>query len=742
MSSIAPRSTPERPSLQGPDPFLLPSTTTGRFLLLITGVIGVSLFAYDFVYLAFVQGKVPTEVRDAAWWMIGGVLVLLIATAVIYLVIPGWIIRKRRLTPLTPDDSPELSEEVTRLAREAGLARPPVVLVEALNTSVSALVFGRPHRRYLRLNGGLVTRFSTDLAAFRATVRHELAHLRNRDVDQTYLAIAVWYAFLLTALVPLAVTVLLERGWYLVGLSWRLLALAAIVLLFRNAVLRRREYGADARALQWDGPQGALRRVLAASAASASRASTSSSRWWPLGTHPPIAVREAALDNPKALFDLGFWDAFGAGLVATIAFGNVAMLINALLAEPAPLTIRWAAGLFFAPLAAVGITAGIWRTVLFAQSTGARPPSTLAVGVGLGCGMLLGEPLSLPASITGVWGVGPPPSPLFVAVAVLALVTATMLLAAWIRSCALAWLPIASARVQRVVVIAAVAGSAIVLTVVLGYWTFLRDLHPLIPILTEQTLTDHVMLSDSAWPGPPWLWMALNHELILHIVRQDPIVVTVVVLWLFPTVGLLRRHSPGVSGPGTEIPEWSTRPALIVLIGLAGGAAYAVALLLYRALLHASMAANHRVGSDNFIQVFAYWQIVGAVAAQAAVALGVALWVKSFRVIWGLLAAFITGTVASAAMLGAIVVGGCIGAFSVRPGPCAWTAHGGYVMLMLRWVVVTGALAAIAAGLLGTAVAVVVRRRSRDHHASAPPDHVDPREKPGPPHPTPAARGR
>jgi Zn-dependent protease with chaperone function len=717
MSSAAPHATPEPWPLRRVDPFLLPSVTTGRFLLLITAVVGVSLFAYNFVYLAFVQGKTTTEVRDAAWWMIGGVIVLLVGTAGIYLAMPGWIIRRRRLARLIVDDSPELSEEVTRLASEAGVPRPPVVLVDVFNTSASALVFGRPRRRYMLLNGGLVTQFSTDIAAFRATVRHELAHLRNRDVDQTYLAIAVWYSFLLTALAPLAVTMLLEPGWYLVGMSWRLLVLAVIVLLFRNAILRRREYGADARALQLDGPHGALRRVLAGSAASRSRAATPRSRWWPFRTHPPTAMREAALDNPKALFKLGFWDALGAGLVATIAFGNATMLINALLAEPAPLTIRWTAGLFFAPLAAVGITAGSWRTVLFAQNTGGQPVGTLAVGVGLGCGMLLGEPLSLSASITGFWGVGPAPSPLLVTVAVLALVMATVLFAAWIRSSALAWLPTVSGRALRVVVIAAIVASAVVLTVVLGYWRMLHDLHPLIPILTEQAVTNYAMLSASAWPGPQWLWMALNHELILHIVRQDPIVVTVVVLWLFPVAGLLWRRSPSVAGRSSEIPKRSRRPTLIVLIGLAGGAAYAAALLLCRALVHTSMTTNDWVASADFLQVFAHWQIAGAVAAQAAVALGVALWVGSFRVIWGLFAAFITGTVATAAMLGAIVVGGCFDAFSVLPAPCAWSSDGDHVIFMLRWVLVMGALAAIAAGLLGAAMAAIVPHGSRDQRA-------------------------
>jgi hypothetical protein len=37
------------------------------------------------------------------------------------------------------------------------------------------------------LGGGLVTQFYSDRPRFRAVVLHELAHLRNADVDKIYL---------------------------------------------------------------------------------------------------------------------------------------------------------------------------------------------------------------------------------------------------------------------------------------------------------------------------------------------------------------------------------------------------------------------------------------------------------------------------------------------------------------------------------------------------------------------------
>ena len=53
-----------------------------------------------------------------------------------------------------------------------GPARPPP----------DGLAFGLPGTTG-RLTGGLVVRQATDPPAFRAVVRHELAHIRNRDVD-------------------------------------------------------------------------------------------------------------------------------------------------------------------------------------------------------------------------------------------------------------------------------------------------------------------------------------------------------------------------------------------------------------------------------------------------------------------------------------------------------------------------------------------------------------------------------
>ena len=49
-------------------------------------------------------------------------------------------------------------------------------------------------------------------ADFDAVILHELAHIKNRDIDQAYLALAIWRAFVVAALLPLAVLLIFTWG--------------------------------------------------------------------------------------------------------------------------------------------------------------------------------------------------------------------------------------------------------------------------------------------------------------------------------------------------------------------------------------------------------------------------------------------------------------------------------------------------------------------------------------------------
>ena len=80
-----------------------------------------------------------------------------------------------------------------------------VWLLQPLNVRLSAFAFGRPGRRFVAISGGAAVAAARKPAAFDAVILHELAHVKNRDIDQTYLALAIWRAFVVAALLPLAV---------------------------------------------------------------------------------------------------------------------------------------------------------------------------------------------------------------------------------------------------------------------------------------------------------------------------------------------------------------------------------------------------------------------------------------------------------------------------------------------------------------------------------------------------------
>ncbi|HSO01075.1 MAG TPA: M56 family metallopeptidase, partial [Gaiellaceae bacterium] len=319
------------------NPFAFPSDTVFRFGLLVVAVLGANLYVWQWIAsttrstdehlqgtracLAVVaqgpdafSGCVSDLYRYQVSWMVGGTIALALASSAILLAYPVWIARRRRLVPLSADDAPAAVARVRELAAELGVDS-PALLWNPLDASPTGLAFGRPGRYAVAVGGGLVVKQATDPAAFDAVVRHELAHLRNRDVGVTYLTLATWYAFLAVAVLPFAVTLLTDSRNPFLGVTWRLLALALLVYLTRNAVLRSREVYADVRASTTDGPEGALRRVVGGLPARR-RDLLGRTRAVP----PPAAERLSGIDVTRPLFPLGVAAAFAAGLSSTIAY--------------------------------------------------------------------------------------------------------------------------------------------------------------------------------------------------------------------------------------------------------------------------------------------------------------------------------------------------------------------------------------------------------------------------------------
>jgi Zn-dependent protease with chaperone function len=547
--------TPEAFVAGAPDPWALPSDTDFRFALLVAVALGVTLYVYNVLFFAFSGGGMDTlgvygrcdgvataaarraaagEARGAgpdplqvaalrlaafercigpvrgattAWMVGGGVAVALLAGA-LYWTYPARLLRRHRFSPLPPEDAPEVLRTLEGLRREAGLAAPPRFVWNPLRASASGLAFGRAGRYYVALSGGLVTQHYTDPPAFRAVVLHELAHLRNGDVDKTYFALATWQAFVALALVPYLLSLVGQPFTWAVAVTWRVLLLSALLFLTRNALLRTRELYADARAATWEGHSGALRRVLGAlsprSLAPGAGAAGEEGPAWRrrlrplLRLHPPPEERRQALDDPRRLFRLGFWEACGAGIATTVAAPHVATLLrSAGLAGAGVASAAVGAALLFAPLAAGVLALRAWRVAQGAaqgtapvrepgQGTGWRSvsparrldsplPSPRPVGLGLGIGFLAGRLLSFEAVVAGdrlagaAPGTGPATAWIDLTLA-LALLGGTLALLWWLGVSARAWLPAVGGSLSglRLGFGASLAGAGLALALWLG----------------------------------------------------------------------------------------------------------------------------------------------------------------------------------------------------------------------------------------------------------------------------------
>ena len=468
------------------NPFAFPSDTTLRFILLFVFVVaadirrwhGVAVVGFDLGRrldeclggtplvgaalsdLAKMQGcyglLLPYEMAAIG----AGLLLLAAVTGAIYWYYPVWEVRRLRLTPLDPAEAPELFATLEELCNIAGLRRPPEFLWNPVSSGHLALAFGRPRVYRVGFTGALAVLHNESPASFRVVMLHELAHIRNGDVEKAYLALALWWGFLVAAMLPYLVVAASKQmdTADAVVLVVETSIVTGIVLLTRNAVLRARELYADARSLAWGRDEAAFTRVL-----SGLRPIQGLRRL--LSPHPDPARRGRLLEDTDEMFRVGLWDAFGAGAAASliaITFAFVAGIgfLQARLES---------AGLLFAlvvvpiaivvPLVAGAASIATWRTTFLVLMRGrsssyvVQTAGSLAAGVVL-CGPAFYGAIFLQAAMGGVgrqyvdqiavaWS-----SLLMVALGLVALLIvvlagALILFLKWVEAGATSWLSVA-----------------------------------------------------------------------------------------------------------------------------------------------------------------------------------------------------------------------------------------------------------------------------------------------------------
>lgn len=728
------------------DPFGFPQDTTPRFVLLILAVLGASLFAFNSIHSTLVD---PTPAMLAsvrcvervgldgdlgpcqqllthgkATWMLAGLGVMASVAFAFYLLMPRWKLRRLRLRPLTADDAPEVVARLAELADEAGLEKAPRYVWNPLSPAASGLVFGHVGRRYVALGGGLVTKAYTDPDAFRAVVLHEFGHLRNRDVDKTYVTMALWYSFVLVAVLPLLASLYDESGSYISFVLWRLVALVALVYLSRNAILRSRETYADARASQ-SGARAALRRVLGTLPTPARR------RWRRLlSVHPDPKERVANLDDTDRLFRPGLWQAFAAGIVITLVYLELVGVIVAYKTDNVEIT--WLAALAAAPFAAAVVALGIWRDAFRSLARSAPTAGVWRLGVALGAGFLVGEVLSFHQG-HGPGGEQSGPSealaqllgtPQVKAVASSAIVGAGViwvvlpivsfvLFALWLEATAAIWLSRGGERLTRISLVVTMVAASSLLTVWTGTYFLLHDYgdlsggRPTVDRWYEE-------VGAEMWNGPYFLFRFLMDGTPLVFTRW-PFIATIALLWALPfSAAAIRGRNAWPSraflGPDRPPAPRAERLNVLraILVGAAAGLAAWAAILALRAVLHASVGSEPLSG--NFFFAHSYWEFVLALAAPILAAACAVPLCPRRPILHALLAGFVAGVISTAGVVTGMTIASCVEPLSLESGDCPLLADRDYVRIFGHQVLAYEPAVALIASLAVLAALAVVRR--------------------------------
>jgi Zn-dependent protease with chaperone function len=650
------------------NPFAFPSDVDYAFGLLIAVVVGTSMFVYLAIANTLAAGQATSgsdgmlcSAEFGAWAyaprachagppQLGGLALgltfLLVATTAIYLLLPTVKTWRDRLVPLTAAASQALFDELQALCRTAGVARPPRFVWNPLNMASSGVAFGLPGRRRVALSGGLTTRFWTDPEVFRAVVLHELAHLRNQDVDKTYLTVAVWWAFLVATLVPMVMMV----SWRDPGV-WQLAlsvgTLTVVVYLLRRAVLRTRETYADVRASTWPGYAAALDRTLVTTSSRPGGGSRILSvlRGW-RSWHPSRSYRLAALADPSPLLKVGVGLTAGAGLAGTLALVDVQAVVEAVI----PGWGQWAGVLVFSALIAGVVAVALWRATFLAYVGNERVAGLRAVAAGLAGGLAAGDLLSLSgyAGAPIVWQLSGAGLLLFDIFWYGLLLVGAGLFVRWLVGCASAWLPVAATRgSHRIVYLVGFLPAILVLGV---------GLHYLFNIARYRQFG--ALMTSGAMGRPGWLPVDIGpflppvvavDGLLTNISRQPFYLAALYALWAVPLAAWFfrARTAPVVTArwayldPGP--PQHGEMPppmqvGLAVRAGLVGG------LLFWAVTVPVAVVTLFR-SPDAFLSWMFTGQAVFGIVLQAGVAVVLTATVARLAPAHGMLAAVVCGAV-------------------------------------------------------------------------------------------------
>lgn len=666
------------------NPFAFPSDTTLRFILLLIFIIcGSGALSEDLIgdpaagrdcvssLVSRLSTAMPSEsgpllVQDQAdiqhqivtcsryVWpnfvakMIG-ISALLAVGLAIYWLYPRWKLRAERFRmPLS--GIPDLENEIRNTSSSAGLKNPPKFLWNPVGTGLP-LTFGHGDRTYVLLSGLFVSKFfRQDNEAFHAIIFHELAHVRNGDVDKTYLVLSFWQAFLITAILPGA----LSGFWHLAHSRWleagsgfvNITFWAIAVLLSGLAVLRVREHYADVRASTWTGIPG-LERAIASLSADVGN------RWRRcFSFHPSARERRDVVNDPSLLLRFRYSHAFGIGVAAWAATQFLTQLTLPFMPNgPRPAFVYIGFMKFGVPLVififgvgAIGV--GVWRDAFASTLRGVQPKGAGLLGASFVSGSFVSPILSgfdifeLSRTDTAVFQ--------FVVFTQAALIAISFVL---LFSCALIfrWIAQAGSAWIEIVLRKNSPTPLLTLTVFAGLAAIIGSYYAAVMTIWSFVIFSDLHLWEVSWPYT------------FALITGAPVLFISIVIWGLPLLGVLRaRQASGGTAPWVFLDGFVPKPPKAddvrlgadLLTGIAAGLTFwllwevtyfsvyfpfGIGKAISSAHNWVSSLSEHQFGMKSFI-----WELaelgLQAVAAAIAAARGTRL-----NAIRGLFAAFIAG---------------------------------------------------------------------------------------------------
>ncbi|WP_336217011.1 M48 family metalloprotease [Nonomuraea sp. LPB2021202275-12-8] len=572
--------------MTAPDPFALPPPSTSRLRLLFLTVGAGTLFAgYWFLVLTqdgwrerngacgrlaqmagFLDCSTGVLVSQALASLAGPALVAALVVSA-YAAAPAVITRWYGATPLAPWPG-----ELATTVEAARLTRRPVLMVSDRGLLPRMFTYGRrPHYRIM-LPRSVRYHLDTAPSTIVATLAHELGHLRNRDVDRTYLALFATACFALAVFVPVS----LSAGTALdlapaLAVGWRTAVVTLLVAGTWAAVIRAREHDADLRAVQFR-PED-MNRLLAGGR---------QERHSPLRLHPPLGDRREALRDPARLLrppaGRAATEAGAAGVAAGVIVTELGVMLHTVLPVP-PIVAYWIAGLVAAAPVCAIVGLGVWRGAL----AGPREPvlrDALVAGPALGAGLLAGAILAPRTSVQwNRWLSGapdqtsvmtpaqiPPVTAIWMAAVLLLL---TMAVTGWLALAARAWLPRSGPRAWPYAALAA----NVLFGVVFGTWFVAARL----AAAEQWTPTGIAALVITPWIALLWAVLTLLALLCLWpLARREPL--TAAAAAVVAAVLLVTPHvvpaEPVRPASAAELPDSTQAGAICLGLFTVGIAAF------------------------------------------------------------------------------------------------------------------------------------------------------------------------